>query len=85
MYGSHSSLLTLLIWLVAAYLVVPFVWRNIPQGAVLTSDDNPRITQTGDQHPGDPLNVALIGTEAQLESIMKLAKWSTGYGTESEE
>ena len=75
----------LLIWLVAAYLVVPFVWeryaRHHPK-----FDDDPRVTQTGDHHPGDPLNVALIGTEAQLESIMKLAKWypATALGLRSD-
>jgi len=64
----------LLIWLVAAYLMVPFLWeryaRRHPQ-----FDDNPRVTQTGDHHAGDPLNVALIGDEDQLEGIMKLAQW----------
>lgn len=38
-------------------------------------DDNPRVTQTGDRHPGDPLNVALIGSESQLRQIMKNAGW----------
>jgi hypothetical protein len=38
-------------------------------------DDNPRITQTGDHHPGDPPNVALIGTQEQIESVMAAAKW----------
>src|SRR3954468_2486268 len=38
-------------------------------------DDNPRITQTGDGHPGDPLNVALIGAKDQVAAIMKAAKW----------
>lgn len=30
---------------------------------------------TSDGHPGDPLNVALIGTKEQVETIMKAAKW----------
>jgi hypothetical protein len=38
-------------------------------------DSDPRITQTSDHHPGDPLNVALIGTQPQLEAIMHAAKW----------
>jgi len=36
-------------------------------------DDNPRVTQTDDRHPGDPLNVELIGTSLQLEALMKAA------------
>ena len=38
-------------------------------------DDNPRITQTGDGHPGDALNVSLIGSEAEVKAIMAAAKW----------
>ena len=75
----------LLVWGLVAYLIVPFVWdgyaRLHPE-----FDDNPRLTQTGDHHPGDPLNVALIGTEAQLENIMKEAKWypATALGLKSD-
>lgn len=67
-----SGLLAL--YLVVAYLVVPFVWK---QYAVHhpTFDDNPRITETGDGHPGGPLNVALVGTEAEVNKIMAVAKW----------
>ena len=38
-------------------------------------DDNPKITQTSDGRPGDPLNVALIGTKEQVDAIMRTAKW----------
>ena len=38
-------------------------------------DASPRITQTSDHHPGDPLNVALIGTREQLDAIMQAAGW----------
>jgi hypothetical protein len=64
----------LLLWLVAAYLIVPFVWKSYARHHP-SFDDNPRITQTGDGHPGDPLNVSLIGTEAQIKTIMQAAKW----------
>ena len=64
----------LLFWIVAAYLLIPMVWKSYAKHRP-TFDDNPRITRTSDGHPGDPLNVALIGTEAQLESIMGAAKW----------
>ncbi len=65
-----------LVWIVVAYVVAPFAWeryaRHDPE-----LDDSPRITQTGDHHPGDPLNVALVGTEPELVSIMKAANWYT--------
>lgn len=38
-------------------------------------DDNPRITTTGDRHPGDPLNVALIGAKDEILAAMKAARW----------
>jgi LssY C-terminus len=64
----------LLLWLVAAYLIAPVVWKRYV-GHHPSFDDNPRITKTGDGHPGDPLNVALIGTESEVDSIMKAAEW----------
>jgi len=49
-------------------------------------DDNPRVTQTGDRHPGDPLNVELIGTTLELQSLMQAAGWYTAsaLGIESD-
>lgn len=62
------------VWLVAAYLLIPMVW-TIYADEHPTFDDNPRVTETSDHHPGDPLNVALIGTEAQVKKIMTAAGW----------
>lgn len=64
----------ILFWLVASYLVIPFGWEYYAS-VHPAFDDNPRITETSDKHPGDPLNVALIGTEAEVKAIMKAAKW----------
>ena len=64
----------LLLWLVVAYVVAPIVWKEYAHHDP-RFDDSPRITQTGDHHPGDPLNVALIGTELQLTNLMKTAQW----------
>jgi len=61
-------------WFVAAYVIAPLAWeRYVRQHPAL--DDNPRITTTGDGHPGDPLNVALVATPEQLAGVMKAAKW----------
>jgi LssY C-terminus len=62
------------IYFLVAYVILPRAtkryYRHHP-----SLDDNPRITQTGDGRPGDPLNVALIGTKEQIEVIMKAAGW----------
>jgi hypothetical protein len=64
----------LLAYLVVAYLVMPVLWtwyvRDHP-----TLDAIPHITSTADGLPGDPLNVALIGTETALQKILLAAKW----------
>jgi len=63
-----------MLYFAAAYLIVPFLWEDYAKRHP-TFDDNPRLTQTGDGHPGDPLNVALIGTKAQMDAVMKSANW----------
>lgn len=64
----------LLIWLVMAYLVMPALWKSYVHRHP-SLEDIPRITHTGSDIPGDPLNVALIGTETELKKIMLAAKW----------
>jgi LssY C-terminus len=61
-------------WLVIAYVALPMFWmRYTRQHPALA--DIPNITHTADGIPGDPLNVALIGTEAGLKRIMLAARW----------
>jgi hypothetical protein len=67
-------LIAAVLYLLAAYVVAPMGWSDYARHHP-SFDDNPRITQTGDHHPGDPLNVALIGTKEHVEAIMKAAKW----------
>lgn len=40
-------------------------------------DDIPGITETVDHIPGDPLNVALVGTENEVRHILKAAGWDS--------
>jgi hypothetical protein len=64
----------LLAYLLLAYVVAPAVWtRYVRRHPSL--DDVPAITHTGSGIPGDPLNVALIGTEKELKTIMLAAGW----------
>ncbi len=62
------------LWLLGAYLILPLAWEEYADRHP-SFDDNPRVTETGDGHPGDPLNVALIGTQAEIDAIMQAAKW----------
>jgi hypothetical protein len=63
-----------LAYLAAAYVIVPALWpayaRRHPR-----LEDIPNITYTADGIPGDPLNVALIGTKAELIQLMLAAQW----------
>ena len=55
----------LLCYVAVAYLIVPQLWKTYARHRP-SFDDNPRLTKTGDGHPGDALNVALTGTESEL-------------------
>jgi hypothetical protein len=63
-----------LAWAAAAYLIVPKLWllyfRRHPVLAELA-----RVTQTSDGHPGDPINVALVGSDAEVVRGMAAAGW----------
>ena len=64
----------LLLYLFVAYIVVPAGWMRYTHRHPAL-DDVPDITHTADGIPGDPLNVALVGTEAEVKAIMAAAKW----------
>ncbi|MEO8495302.1 MAG: LssY C-terminal domain-containing protein [Planctomycetota bacterium] len=64
----------LLCYVAISYLIVPQIWKSYARHRP-SFDDNPRLTKTGDGHPGDALNVAVTGTESELTAIMSAAKW----------
>jgi hypothetical protein len=68
------AVVLVLVWLLVAYWILPFGWSAYAKHD-RSFDDNPRVTSTSDHHPGDPLNVALIGTESQIQHIMQAAQW----------
>ncbi len=58
---------------VAAYVILP---RAVHIGLkILQRKHVPRFTATGDGLPGDPVNLALIGTLQQLRSAFATAGW----------
>lgn len=62
------------VYLATVYLVVPTFWKHYVHKHP-SLEDIPNITHTADGIPGDPLNVALIGTKAEVIKIMLTANW----------
>ena len=68
-------IVTIGIWAVAAYLFLPWWWRvHVRRHPALYYA--PTVTHTHNGIPGDPLNIALIGTEDEVVSAMCAAGWS---------
>lgn len=62
-------------WVVVAYVVLPVGWRFATRHhPALTGA--PRRTHTANGIPGDPVNLALIGTEENLQRGLLAAGWS---------
>jgi len=58
----------------AAYLILP---RAVRMGLkILQRRHVPRFTVTGDGLPGDPINLAFIGTSGQLRTAFATAGWT---------
>ena len=68
-----SVLALALSYAIAAYLILP---RSVHLGlAILRRKRVPSYTVTGDGLPGDPVNVVLVGTLAQLRAAFAAAGW----------
>src|SRR5262249_55070478 len=64
----------LLAYLAVAYVVLPLLWQRYTRRHP-SLEDIPGITYAADGIPGDPINVALIGTKHEVIRIMLAAKW----------
>ncbi len=64
----------LLTYFVIAYIVLPLLWRaDTRRQSVLWTA--PRITHTANGIPGDPVNLALVGSEEAVIRALTAAKW----------
>jgi hypothetical protein len=54
--------------------VLPALWTHYEHAPALATV--PKVTTTGDGIPGDPLNVALVGTEAEVLAAFRDAGWA---------
>lgn len=72
--GGVAFAAILSIYLVIAYVVAPLFWIEYARRHPAL-DATPGVTLTGDDHPGDPINVALIGEIDEVKEILKAAGW----------
>jgi hypothetical protein len=63
-----------LLYLLVAYVLLP-LWWSVYEKRHPWLENIPGVTQTHDHHPGDPLNVSLVGSQEELEEIMTAAGW----------
>lgn len=63
-----------LVYFAVAYLFLPMAWRvYVRRHSALR--EIPGITHTRSGIPGDPLNIALVGSEEQVKRAMERAGW----------
>jgi hypothetical protein len=74
MPDTKTLLLVTLVWALAAYVIVPRLWLQYFRRHPFLAQ-SARITLTGDGHPGDPINIALVGSEAEIVRGMTAAGW----------
>jgi LssY C-terminus len=60
-------------YVILAYLILPALWRHYENNPKLAA--SPKVTHTGEGIPGDPLNIGLVGTKAEVVKAMLLAGW----------
>ncbi len=63
----------LAIYLLVAYLALPFAWQHYEHQPNL--EDTPKTTRTGNGIPGDPLNIGLVGAREEVEQALQAAGW----------
>jgi hypothetical protein len=61
------------IYVGAAYIVLPALWTHYEHEPGLAS--RPMVTTTADGIPGDPLNVGLVGSRAEILVALRRAGW----------
>ena len=72
-YGLRAIAIFLGVYFVLAYLVLPTLWRHYEHNPAMEND--PKTTEAGIGIPGDPLNVALVGTKEEVIRALLAAGW----------
>ena len=63
-----------IVYFVVCYVLLPMLWKHHDKRHPALADA-PRITHTKDGIHGDPLNIALVGSEESLHRGMLTAGW----------
>jgi len=71
--GLRALGVAFLAWILAAYVVLPILWEHYEHQPAL--QDAPKWSTTAQGIPGDPLNLGLIGSEADLVAAMLGSGW----------
>jgi hypothetical protein len=59
------------VWALVAYLAAPFIWSELERGTA----PSPMLTTTPLGIPGDPVNLGLVGTEAEIVRAFHAIGW----------
>jgi len=59
------------VWALVAYLAAPFIWSELERGTAPL----PMLTTTPLGIPGDPVNLGLVGTEAEIVRAFHAIGW----------
>ncbi|MDB5339901.1 MAG: hypothetical protein JWN70_5520 [Planctomycetaceae bacterium] len=65
---------SLLIYLLIAYVVLPLAWRGY-EHCHPALNHSPTVCRTGNGHPGDPLNIAAVGSKEDLVQALLKSGW----------
>ena len=60
-----------LVYGICAYAILPAIWRHYEHNPKLAN--SPKVTHTSEGIPGDPLNIGLVGTRAEVVSALLAA------------
>ncbi len=71
--GLKILLASFVVWLSAAYAILPALWRHYEHHPAL--EGAPKTTVTSQGIPGDPLNIGLIGSEEDLVNALIASGW----------
>ena len=74
-HGLGALAVVVAAYLLTAYLVLPLFWSEHEKGHHPALDTAPKVTTNADGIPGDPLNVGLVGDQAELVGAMLAAGW----------
>ncbi|HVU86336.1 MAG TPA: LssY C-terminal domain-containing protein [Pirellulales bacterium] len=70
---TKRALVAIGLYLLVAYVVLPAAWHHYEHQPNL--EGTPKVTVTGSDIPGDPLNIGLVGTQEEVVRAMLAAGW----------